>query len=290
VQRGWFLENIIDYAGIFPPAALPNEQAYTNYLELLGSKDSWIVGSLAWSATELPNLMKMVGNDEVEIAVIGRGSSDWSSWQEARAQDAETMNQFIEACPNAEISTYESRLTPTSEIETAIKALKKMSDATMIAIELPWGEPLEDALAAIAEAEWPIVKFRTGGTQMEAYPSSEELASAIHQCVDLDLRFKLTAGLHEPLAHVEKTNGAWAHGFLNVVTAVSMAFHEDATIRELTEILNDGDSDNWKLSDTLTWRHHTINKDQLEDVRSFFGSFGSCSVSEPLAGLDLIKN
>jgi hypothetical protein len=285
VGKGWFLENIIDYAGIFPPAALSHSVAFENFQKLIQGRDGWIVGSLAWTVADLPILAPLVGDQEIEIAAIGRGSTDWESWQDARLADTEGMNRFLETCPNAEISTYESKLTPVSEIETAIRALKKMSDATMIAIELPWNEPLEDALAAIAEAEWPIVKFRTGGLQREAYPSPEELAHVLHQCVNLDLRFKLTAGLHEPIAHTDASNGAWAHGFLNIIAATSFAFHEDATVAQVAKVLADGNPDHWRYSDTLRWRDYQMSAEHLDDVRSFFGSFGSCSVSEPVEGL-----
>jgi hypothetical protein len=287
--KGWFLENIIDYAGIFPPAALPTAEAFRNYQAFLKGKQGWIVGALAWSATEIPALIDLAKQAEIEVAVIGRGSTDWATWQDARAQDAEAMNALLEACPGVEIAAYESRVTPISEIETAIRALKKMSEETSVVIELPWNEPIEDALAALAEAEWPVAKFRTGGQNKEAYPTPDQLANILHQCVNLDIRFKLTAGLHEPLAHLEASNGAWSHGFLNVIAAVSLAFHEDATVRELTEVLSDGDPSHWSVHQDLHWRNHAFSQDKLDDVRTFFGSFGSCSVDEPLAGMDRLE-
>jgi hypothetical protein len=280
----WFLEDIIDYAGIFPPALLNGEQSLHSYTELLNSDQSWIVGYLVWSVERLGELAELFlaqsQLQRLDVAVIGRASQDWGSWQEARLADTADMNAFLARASNASIATYESRLPDVARAKDALYALKSFSNESDIFIELPWDRPLEDALAEIADMDWARVKFRTGG---EIIPSAQQLANVIKQCVDLEIEFKLTAGLHEPIAHTDPETGAWIHGFLNVLMATSLAYHHDASNAEIAEVLRSDEG--WRVGKTLQWGDYTMDSAQLDDVRSFFSSFGSCSVSEPLKGL-----
>ena len=282
----WYLENIIDYAGTFPPAALSARESVANYREYRDGSKSWIVGSLAWSCATLGELTPLVGgNDELELALIGRPSSTWEEWQDARVQDVEDFNNAIDSAPLLAAATYESRLNDLSRISEALNSLKLLSKETDVFIELPWDQPLGDALAEIALQEWARVKFRTGGATKEAYPTPEQLATVIKECVDLEIEFKLTAGLHEPIAHIDRTNGAFAHGFLNIFMATALAFADDATINEMTEVLASDDPSMWSLKGGLSFNDRMLTEDELNDARSFFGSFGSCSIEEPLEGL-----
>lgn len=286
----WYLENIIDYAGTFPPAALSAAESLSNYHAYRSSDKAWIVGSLAWSCAALADLTPLVGgNEEVELALIGRPSTSWETWQEAREQDVNDFNAAIEAAPLLAAATYECRIADLAKIAETLVSLKGLSKETDVYLELPWDQPLEDALADIAEQDWARVKFRTGGVAKEAYPSPTQLAVAIKGCVDLEVEFKLTAGLHEPIAHIDSTNGAFAHGFLNVLMATAMAYSDDASVADMTKILESDDPSAWGVKGGLSFRGRVLSEDELNDARSFFGSFGSCSIDEPLAGLKRLQ-
>ena len=281
-----FLENIIDYAGIFPPATLAAAPALANYRSYRSGSESWILGSLAWSCSTLSELGQLLTpNDEIELALIGRPSTNWETWQDARLQDVEDVNLLLEKAPNVAAATYESRIDDLSRITEVLNSLRSLGTETDIYIELPWDQPIDDALAEIATAEWARVKFRTGGKTKDAYPTPVQLASVLKQCIDLEIEFKLTAGLHEPIAHIDKTNGAFAHGFLNVLMATSAAYQDDASVDEIATILESSEPSLWSLKKGLSFEGKLLSADDLDNARSFFGSFGSCSVTEPLEGL-----
>lgn len=286
----WYLENIIDYAGTFPPAALSASDAFANYRTYRGGSKSWILGSLAWSCATLGDLTPLVGgNDEVELALIGRPSSTWETWMEAREQDVEDFNRALESAPLLAAATYESRIADLSKVTEALAALKGLAKETDIYIELPWDQPLEDALAEVASHEWARVKFRTGGVAKEAYPTASQLAKVIKECVDLEVEFKLTAGLHEPIAHIDSSNGAFAHGFLNILMATAIAYCDDASVEEMAKVLASDDPSQWSVKKGLAYSGRVLDEDELNDARSFFGSFGSCSIDEPLEGLQRLQ-
>ncbi len=286
----WFLENIIDYAGIFPPASLPASKSLENYRSFREGPENWILGSLAWSCSTLAELSALLTpNDEIELALIGRPSTSWETWQDARLQDVEDVNLILDKCPGVAAATYESRLDDVSRVADALNSLRSLGKETDIYIELPWDQPLDDALAELATQEWARVKFRTGGKTKDAYPSSIQLAGVLKQCIDLEIEFKLTAGLHEPLAHIDSANGAFAHGFLNVIMATSAAFEDDASVEELTAILESTDASKWGLQNGLSFDGKQLSGDDLNNARSFFGSFGSCSISDPLEGLQRLQ-
>ena len=281
----WFLENIIDYAGIFPPAALSAVDALSHYRAYRNGPENWILGSLAWSCstlTELGNLL--TPNDEIELALIGRPSTNWESWQDARLQDVEDVNLILEKCPGVAAATYESRIDDLTKITEVLNSLRSLGKETDIYVELPWGQPLDDTLAELATEEWVRAKFRTGGKTKDAYPSPLQLANVIKQCIDLEIEFKLTAGLHEPIAYIDKQ---WTlnHGFLNVLMATCAAYQDDASVEELAQILESSDPNLWSVKKGLFFDGKSLSEDDLDNARSFFSSFGSCSVTEPLLGL-----
>ena len=281
-----FLENIIDYAGIFPPASFAAASALAKYRTYRSGAESWILGSLAWSCSTLSELGQLLTpNDEIELALIGRPSTNWQTWQDARLQDVEDVNLLLEKAPNVAAATYESRIDDLSHISEVLNSLRSLGKETDIYIELPWDQPIDDALAEIAMAEWARVKFRTGGKTKDAYPTPTQLASVLKQCIDLEIEFKLTAGLHEPISHIDASTGVLAHGFLNVLMATSAAYQDDASVDEISAILESSDPSLWSLKKGLSFEGKLLIADDLDNARSFFGSFGSCSVTEPLEGL-----
>ena len=54
------LHGIIDYAGLFPPANLPLDQAVRNYARYCTEPDSWMLGRFVCPVTELAELINRV--------------------------------------------------------------------------------------------------------------------------------------------------------------------------------------------------------------------------------------
>jgi hypothetical protein len=102
----------------------------------------------------------------------------------------------------------------------------------------------------------------------------------------LEVPFKLTAGLHHPLPHRDAVTGATMHGFLNVLGAATFAISEDLSRRDMERLLLDSDPKAWSFDRSgLAWRDRRASLDDVDEARALFVSFGSCSVDEPLEGL-----
>ncbi len=83
------LENLIDYAGMFPPAALSREAAVVKYQHYRRGKHSWILRSLVVNAAELEHLPD---DFDGSLAVLSDGD-------QPRAAAIETKRIFAPARP-----------------------------------------------------------------------------------------------------------------------------------------------------------------------------------------------
>lgn len=273
------LDGIIDYAGLFPPARLGMAEAVKSFLRYADGPEAWIVDKFLCPAGRLQELARELDGKGLEgfpVGVIGVGGADYDAFTTGLEADAKTMTWFQEY---AEILSYEVRLPTGAEIEAVARDLGGF-DAIDVFLELPWSPAQSDQIAALAATEWLGAKARTGGLDAAAFPSSDALAGFLKDAQDLDVPFKLTAGLHEPLRHFDKEIGAWRHGFLNVLAALAMNETYDFSRGEMAAILD---------AETLELPGGSFafegEKAEGEGVREVFLGFGSCSVEEPIAGL-----
>ncbi|MEV4481167.1 hypothetical protein [Micromonospora coxensis] len=134
-----------------------------------------------------------------------------------------------------------------------------------------------DTVAAARAAGLPVAaKFRTGGLAAELFPTPVELAAVICACRDRELPFKLTAGLHHAVRHLDPETGFTHHGFGNVLAA-TLAAAEGAEVDEVAALL--------AATDPLPLVERV--RSRRDDPRPLWVGFGSCSVRDPLT--DLIR-
>lgn len=284
------LEGVIDYAGLFPPAKLSMEDAVREYCALVEGPNSWIVDRFACSASQLPLLAQTLAKqDEVHsipVSVIGTPSADRTNWKGTMERDAALMTDFMrEAEGRADIQAYEVRVPDHTGIERYVTDLRQFTGVDVF-VELPWTDGMHDSLAAIAELETAFAKVRTGGLDAAAFPSNAVLASFIQQCSQLDLTFKMTAGLHHPLPTKDSATGATMHGFLNVLCATALSLANELSIKEIETVLEETDAKVFSFKrDSVTVHEHRATLEEVENSRTLFVSFGSCSVEEPLQDL-----
>ena len=108
----------------------------------------------------------------------------------------------------------------------AARAEGVLDDDVPVHVELPATEPSAAWLAAadeVAGAELRL-KFRTGGTDADAFPTAATLAAWIDAALDRETPFKCTAGLHHAVRHRDRETGFEHHGFLNVLLATRQRF------------------------------------------------------------------
>ncbi|MGV3614554.1 MAG: hypothetical protein ACO1SV_04380 [Fimbriimonas sp.] len=279
----------IDYAGQFPPARLGLEEALANYQRFHRGPERWILGRFVCGADRLEALTRALpqGGGEFEVAVIASGvPTDRASWEATLERDVASLNAFLESAPDyADVATYEIRLPDVKEIAGYMRDVNGLRDLEVY-LEIPPQEDFNEALAALAETEWLQAKLRTGGADANAFPDAWTLAGFVLSAVDLDVPFKLTAGLHDPLPTWDEALRATHHGFLNVFGGAAVARANDLSRREFERILTDSDPAAWTFEDDgLAWRGHEASLEDIEETRAVLRAFGSCSVEEPLEGL-----
>ncbi|MCE9558106.1 MAG: hypothetical protein K8R88_04075 [Armatimonadetes bacterium] len=281
------LDRVFDYAGLFPPSALTMDEAVKMYFDHRAGSESWITSRFVCPVNWLPDLGAQIAVLPVEhfaefgpwpLAVLGT-SLDGS---------ASDLNQILRfeaefgQCVSAE--AYEVKAGTKLE-KGFLKPLAKHTDLEIF-LEVAIGEGNEEILATLAEYETLGVKARLGGLESAAFPNCHEVALFIQGCLNLDLEFKCTAGLHHPIRHWDEKLGTKMHGFLNVIMAGALTLQDDLSLTEIEEIIAEEDPTAFVASDDeFGWHSHFIDEDGAEQFRAYFRAIGSCSILEPLDGL-----
>jgi hypothetical protein len=149
-----------------------------------------------------------------------------------------------------------------------------------------WHQTLPDVLKQLRGAKLgaPVgFKLRCGGLEPTAFPSAEQVASALAACRAAGVPFKATAGLHHPFPRFDPSVQARMHGFINLFTAGVLARAHRLDAKQVQAILEDADPGHFAFGETgLRWGNLSADLAQIEAARrDTVLSFGSCSFDEP---------
>jgi len=151
-----------------------------------------------------------------------------------------------------------------------------------LSIEVPRGAEQERALSELqqhaGDAHPVQAKLRTGSTPEQRAPTTTELAIFIRACVDHDLGFKLTGGLHHGIS-ASTPDGEDQLGFLNVIAATRWALAHGAEVPEMNALLSERDPA--AILDINT----RMSAADASVVRAFFTAYGCCGVLDPIGDL-----
>lgn len=271
------LAGLCDDASIFPPGLTPVAQAIPAHLAHLAGPYADLVGPLILSASALPEAAGHVGGlapGSVELVVT------------VPSQDAVAAAlAAVDALPAFELVGLEVALTSDAAPQDAVSAITAAlgGRALDVVVEVPRDDRRAATLDAVRAAGLRG-KFRTGGVRADLYPDVDELADALQAAVERGVPFKATAGLHHAVRNTDRQTGFDQHGFLNILVAVD-ALLNGAEPGRAAGILAERDGDRL-AAEVLTW-----GPERGTAVRRLFGSFGTCSISEPaeeLAALGLL--
>jgi hypothetical protein len=265
------LENLIDYAGLFPPSALPMAQAIENYQRYRQSPENWMLGRFVVPASRL---------NEFEASMSGPAP-------------------LISALAGTELSVDLSRIGrcafPIDAVELKASSVQEIESAMqrMPHYLTPYFEITDVELIPTIRAAGARAKIRTGGITPEAFPAASHIARFLEACASTGTPFKATAGLHHPLRSYRPLTysadgpSGWMFGFLNVFIAAALARKGISAESALTEESPGA----FALSDqALEWSGHTLTSDEIAAARREFAiSFGSCSFEEPVQDLRELK-
>ncbi|MEU0879961.1 hypothetical protein ABZ345_15265 [Lentzea sp. NPDC005914] len=134
-------------------------------------------------------------------------------------------------------------------------------------------EWLDGVRRVIEHGSWP--KLRCGGLSTENFPSVDEVADFLSVVSGGGVAFKATAGLHKAVRYTDEQNFTH-HGFLNLLVATARSLSG----RDVREALASTDAE------ALTAEAKALSDQAAHAVRGVFASYGSCSLSEPIADLE----
>lgn len=287
------LQNAIDYAGLYPPAKLPMEEAIDSYETLINGEKAWIVDRLILPVNRLSEAEKFFERWEVEpnITVTGRITHNEAEFRQAVVEDIEAIQRFEYGTVLAfECRVPESLLGDPELLNEVLLDLPPQNEELDWYAELPftekWIDEIPNAIVAVHESEGVMAKIRTGGIESSAFSTVEQLSLWIAECSMHRQPFKATAGLHHPIRQDDNEIGVKMHGFLNLFSAVTMArkHHLDAdSIAKILEIETASAFD--FRDDGFSVLGMSADMKDIESCRWLLKSFGSCSVDEPIEDL-----
>jgi hypothetical protein len=272
------VSGIVDYAGLFPPASLDVQAAVRNYNSYRAGDDSWMLGRFVVGIGKLPELRGTIA------AVRGKGEA-WPV--SVVAPDAAAATSVLRAAddPNVRIESVEVRAATVADVLLVSRAAPKTRE---VYIEVPLDASTPSLLDAIVGAKLRA-KIRTGGVTAEAFPPPGEIVSFIRACLDRNLPFKATAGLHHPLrgsfrlTYAGSAPTGMMYGYLNVFLAAAF-IRNGLGDREAAELLVESDPEAIVFEDDrIRWREHSVDAEGVRTMRTRLAtSFGSCSFREPV--------
>jgi hypothetical protein len=279
------LSELFDYAGLYPPAALPMPEAVAAYARHQASPHAFMLGRLIVPA---PRLGEVLAAQQHLLGGIPP-AVPWRLSVGAGPYDTPALRAFAaDQAAWAVVEALETRASTAEQVQAMVAGLPQ---GPTIFVEIPTTGDLEALLSAIHTAG-ACAKVRCGGLDPAAFPSSAELAGFVAACVRHGVPFKATAGLHHPLRSVHSMNmrpdGACAtmHGYLNLLIAVALlGAHESVAVAE--DVL---ESTSWSelavVPDAITWRGRRLTAAELQAARQRLAlSIGSCSFDEPVDDL-----
>ena len=279
------LSNLIDYAGLFPPAGLEMSEAVAKYASYLAGEYAWILGRFVLPANRLEEFTQAQSAVEVRTAwrlscLVGPDLED----------DLSEIQRF-HGQSSAQIDCIETKAETADQV---IRFMASLPASVTVYFEVPLNCTVE--LLCTIQRLGARAKVRTGGLVPEAIPSSDAVSGFLARCASTRTPFKATAGLHHPLrclgALTYETNAPSArmHGFLNVFLAAGLAY-QGAAEGELTATLGIEDALCFTFENQMIrCPRGTLSTDQVRVAREQFAvSFGSCSFDEPIKDLQTLQ-
>jgi hypothetical protein len=289
------LAGAIDYAGLFPPAGLPMDQAVANYGEYLGGPDAWALGRFVVPVARLGEL-----EQSAEAVAPRAPASPWRLSVLVGADPVEelrTLGEFncrhaAAGAPALAGDAVEAKADSVADVERILAAVPTWAEAYL---EVPLAadpRPLIEAIARLGGR----AKIRTGGVTAGAFPTSIQVLRFLRACVETRTPFKATAGLHHPLraeyrlTYAPDSPAGTMFGYLNVFLAAMLLRQDSLPDQDGLALLEERSPGAFEFTaDAARWRGYRVDREAIEAARrDGIVAFGSCSFVEPVAELKTI--
>ncbi len=287
------LDATIDYAGLFPPAALDMRAATEAYARYLDDPARRLLGRFVVPVVRLREF------DDAASDLLPHGVES-EPWRLSAlpgpdlAADIDLALKFNcrhwNESPDghAVIDSLEIKASTVPEIDAACSIMPRQF--------APFFEvPIADDPLALVDAirrGGGFAKVRTGGVIATAFPGAPDVARFMIRCRDARVAFKLTAGLHHPLraeyalTYEKGAVRGMMFGYLNMFTAAVLAWDGAAEDVVQSALASESIGDFQFSDDTINFRGRSMSLATVRDAREhFIISFGSCSFREPVDDL-----
>ena len=242
-----FMDELIDYAGLFPPAELPLGEAIHEYISHVSDKERWMLGRFIIPISQLDDLGKFIAKFDkigiLRLSVLGAQTTTEEEFLEQTKNEVSIINEYRKKHEGkVTIEVIETKLpsqTPSKKVMTKVVNLlnKNSLEHYHEFPELPyvginyatnedegdWDEKITPTIKIISKLENTGIKMRCGGIVKDAFPSVEQVAAMIQNCSIYQVPIKFTAGLHHPLRHHSNEYNTEMHGFINMFSASAFA-------------------------------------------------------------------
>ncbi|HZZ65807.1 MAG TPA: hypothetical protein VFE17_09935 [Candidatus Baltobacteraceae bacterium] len=271
------LNELVDYAGLFPPARLAMADAVPEYIGARTGAYAWMLGRFIVPFSRAGELVeRSPQGSSLELSVILDGG-------------VADLAQVPHSIGPHRVKAVEVVLQP-EEVEQFARTRARSAVAEIPAyIEFQRNGSWSDRVVAMMHSVKAVqagAKVRCGGVNAGAFPSCEELALFIEAACREDVPFKATAGLHHPFPHTDPASGVRMHGFMNLLTCTALA-RAAAPRAQLIAALKCADVSAFGFDDqSVTFQGETMDVQAIAAMRQrSFVSYGSCSFEEPVDDL-----
>ena len=286
------LAGAVDYAGLFPPAALPMGEAVANYAEYLRGPDAWALGRFVVPVARLAELEQSAAASAPRVpaapwrlsALVGANT----------VEDLHALGEFncrhaAAEAPALSADAVEAKAGSVADVERVLAAVPKWAEAY---IEVPLAEdprPLIEAIARLGGR----AKIRTGGVTADVFPTAAQVLRFLRACAELRVPFKATAGLHHPLRAEYRLTYAGdsptgvMFGYLNVFLTAILLRPTALPDADALALLEERSPGAFRFNpDAIHWRDYRVDRQTIETARrDGIVAFGSCSFVEPVGEL-----
>lgn len=307
-----FMQEIIDYAGLFPPANLSLDTSIQKYSQYRKSDDSWMLSRYIIPSARLKELNPYKDNlltegDSFAFSVLGKQTETVSEYK-GHLQNVVTSLKQFHADHGSHVTTDVLEIKLPREVvfandEDLLSEIYETTARHFAGVkEFPSDIYFEGIFDKNWEKEIGLIlkslsnynnspatevnvgfKLRCGGVEASMIPSVEQVAFTLNRVRQQNLAIKCTAGLHHPIRHYDHSVKAKMHGFFNVFGGAMLGYAHDFSDEQMTEVIKEEDPEHYKFTDSgFCWNELEVSTDEIKELREVAViSFGSCSFDEP---------
>jgi hypothetical protein len=287
---GALTAELVDYAGLFPPAALDMHSAVANYAGYRVGPDAAMLGRFVVPVARLGEWHAAMASISVSDPRMLDGWRLSALLSSDHVAECAAVQVFNDQRPfGAMVDALEGKCDTPVMVRNMAAAVPQ---SVTLYCELPWQSDVASLVDAVRHAG-VRAKLRTGGVTPELIPPPDAVVRFLRACYDQRVPCKATAGLHHPirglypLTYDAGSAQAMMYGYLNVFLAAAAIADGASDARAIDVLLlTDATQLGWLpdgVSITLDGKRLTLSTAALRMVRETGAiAFGSCSFREPV--------